>query len=760
VVVKAVTVLIVEDREADAALMVRELERHGFALDWSRVETEADYLASLDLPPDLILADYSLPAFDALRALAILRERGQDTPLIVVTGSISEEVAVECIKGGAADYLLKDRLARLGPAVEQALEQLRLREERAQVMAALRESEERYRALFERSMDCVYLHDFEGRMLDANPAALALFGYGADEIKSHSFASLLRPDQIPLALEGAKEVRQEGHLVRPREYWVRRKDGREVLLETQAAAIFSEGVPVAVQGIARDITERRRTERRLREHLAFLQALIDAMPFPVFVKDASGRFQSTNAAFDLFFDVEREEILGKTVFEVSGKELAGIYSEADERLFREGGANAFEGPFLSADAGVREVIIRKATYRQEDGSVGGVVGVIVDITERKKAEEERRRLEAQLQQAQKMEAIGSLAGGVAHDFNNLLQAMLSSAELARAVPGDGERVASAMAELEQHIRRGAALARQLLLFSRREAARPEWLDLNEVVEGARRFLGRLVRDDITFTVELAAQQLPVIADRGKLDQVLMNLVVNACDAMPDGGRLTIRTGPAEAGRVWLSVEDTGTGISQEIRDRIFEPFFTTKMDKGSGLGLSVVHGIVSQHGGAIQVGGREGGGSVFRIELPAAKPEERRAAALPPAAGEEIPQGGGERVLVVEDEEGAREGLVDLLTMLGYRATGVASAEDAGRLPNDPPFDLLLSDILLPGASGADLARGLQARWRRLRVILMSGYTEDEAVRRGVVGGWVRFLQKPFDTKTLAQEVRRALLDE
>jgi two-component system cell cycle sensor histidine kinase/response regulator CckA len=904
---------------------------------------------------------------------------------------------------------------------------------------ALRESNAAMEALVMASPLAIVAIQPDATVTMWNPAAESLFGWTAAEVLGKPLPTIPQSEEQSFSVlrqEHAKGLTQQGmELVR------RRKDGSLIDVSLWTGHLKdAAGNVVSSVGVFADISERKRAERELKNQLGFLKGLADAMPFPVFVKDATGRFIRTNVAFDAFFGAPRGAIVGKTVFEVTSPKLAEAFTASDRKLLREGGTHMYQGPFLAGDGTTHKVLIRKTTYREPDGSVGGVVGVIVDMTERekaedlqraiyeiseathqardlndlfvlihsvlgrqmeaknlyvamhdprtnllsfpyfvdevdstpeplelrrnltsyvirtgtpllatpevfeellrrgeiesegapsidwlgvplivrdrtigalvvqtytegvrygeremeilsfvsrqvaqaierkladealreseeryrmlfqrspvgvfqydqnlritdcnerfvsiiqgtreriigldmtllkdqrvlpairaavqgehgeyegpyeamtgtgrpfvsmwtaplhrqdgtvvggiaivqditehKKAEEAHRHLEAQLLQSQKMQAIGSLAGGVAHDFNNLLQAMLGQVELVRSAPGDAGRAAHSVAELEQQIRRGAALARQLLLFSRREATKTESLDLNEAVETTRHLLARLVRDNITFTVELANEPLPVFADRGKLDQVLMNLVVNASDAMPEGGQLTLRTGAGTGEWVWLAVEDTGAGISAEIRDRIFEPFFTTKGDQGSGLGLSVVHGIVTQHGGTIQVAERAGGGTVFRIELPKAKPGVAPAITEPRAAEGDLPVGSGERILVVEDEDAARGALADLLTMLGYEVTAVPSSEDAGRLPVAPPFDLLLTDFFLPGASGADLARGLQARWRRLKVILMSGYAEDEAVRRGVVGGWVRFLQKPFDMKTLAHEVAAVL---
>jgi two-component system cell cycle sensor histidine kinase/response regulator CckA len=273
--------------------------------------------------------------------------------------------------------------------------------------------------------------------------------------------------------------------------------------------------------------------------------------------------------------------------------------------------------------------------RDNHGKIVNFVAVKRDVT-REVA------LQAQLNQAQKMEAVGQLAGGVAHDFNNLLQAMLSHVELARGGHADAEHVAASMAELDAAIRRGSSLARQLLLFARRETVKPEQLDLNEVIRSAAIFLRRLVRENIVFRAELADEPLPVIADRGQIDQVLMNLVVNAADAMPDGGHLTIRTGCQGREWVWFATEDTGSGIPVEIRDRIFEPFFTTKgKGEGTGLGLSVVHGIVTQHRGAVEFQGLPGGGTSFRVALPRAGSGEYPTVAFPTVDSSSAPAGHG-----------------------------------------------------------------------------------------------------------------------
>jgi CheY-like chemotaxis protein len=357
-----------------------------------------------------------------------------------------------------------------------------------------------------------------------------------------------------------------------------------------------------------------------------------------------------------------------------------------------------------------------------------------------------------------MEAVGNLAGGVAHDFNNLLQAMLSHTETLYAQSDDRQAVKKVAAELEHEVQRGAALTRQLLLFSRRETARTERLDLNEVVAETLKILRRVVKENIILSVEVATAPLMVQADRGQLQQILINLALNAHDAMPQGGRLLIRTGGESDETVWVAVQDTGHGIPAEIRERIFEPFFTTKpADKGTGLGLAVVHGIVTQYRGRVEVDSTVGAGSTFRVVLPRAPSAADSSEPSPSLRA--APRGRGQRILLVEDEDATRTALRDILASLGYDVVAVGSGEEAQLLPVERPFEVLVTDVMLPGIDGPELAQTLRLRWRNLKIILISGYAEDEAVRRGASKGEVRFLQKPFTMATMAKEVQAVLND-
>ena len=421
-----------------------------------------------------------------------------------------------------------------------------------------------------------------------------------------------------------------------------------------------------------------------------------------------------------------------------------------QRTLDEQGEGAAKFRIIVADGTVRNISSVARAILDERSGGRRLIGVDMDVTH-------ELALEAQLRQSQKMEAVGKLAAGVAHDFNNLLQALLSQLQALSSRAGDDDRLQSAVRECEAVVARGAVLTRQLLLFSRHEAMRTERIELNELLRQDTVLLRSLLRENVALAMELAQDHLWVEGDRGQLDQVVMNLAVNACDAMPAGGRLIVRSGREAGGAVWFSVRDTGTGIPAGIRERIFEPFFTTKdAGKGTGLGLSVVHGIVTHHGGHIDVDTEPGAGASFRIVLPAASAGELPVVAVEKAAAA-FGVGRGERVLVVEDEEGARNGLRELLSLMGYEVVTAGSGEEAGVLPDSPAFDLLLTDLVLPGIGGGDVAASAAARWPGLKVILMSGYTEDEAMRHLAGARTACFLQKPFGAEKLARKVRGAL---
>jgi PAS domain S-box-containing protein len=741
-------ILFVEDVAADAELAAAELRRAGLAFESRRVETQEQLVTALgEYRPTLVLSDYTLPGFNGMEALALTLELAPETPFILLTGSTNEETAVACMKAGAWDYILKDRLSRLPLAVHAALDRARTRSMEQAAREALRESEARFHLLAEVAPVGIFRTDERGGTTYVNRRWTEISGVSADEALGLGWLQAVYPEDRGLLAAGWDDAARAGRTSEA-EYRFLRPDGTVAWVVGHAVALLdTAGSVTGYVGTIYDITERKRAEDALRESEERYRLVLANSLDAQLLASPDGTVHSANAAACTMFGRSEAEIcrLGRAgVLDATDPRLAAALAERLEK-------GRFRGELtgLRADGTKFPIEVSSSLFRDASGALHSSMA-IRDLTQRVA-------LETQLRQAQKMEAIGSLAGGVAHDFNNILQAMLSHIQLLRSQISDPAKVAAAAAELEQQVKRGAALTRQLLLFSRQETSKPEPLDLNEAVRTSAQLLQRLVRANISFRLELAEGALAIRADRGQLDQVLMNLVVNAADAMPDGGILRVGTGRSDDGSPWVSVSDTGCGIPEAIRDRVFEPFFTTKpAGKGTGIGLAVVRGIVDQHGGAIVLESGVGRGTTVRITLPAIDTATVPADG-PPSGDKPLPRGRGERVLIVEDEQGAREGLAEILTSLGYTVFAAASGEDAQVVPAEPPFDLLLTDLMLPGVAGPALAAEMAGRWPRLRVILMSGYTEDEAVKGRIAAELVRFLQKPFGMARLAREVRAAL---
>ena len=600
--------------------------------------------------------------------------------------------------------------------------------------------------MFDLAVDMFCVSSFDGRLLQVNPACERILGWSADELLSQTFLSFIHPDDRQDAL-AAYATLGAGRPVLASENRVRCRDGSYRWLSWNAHPLPAEGLVFAV---AHDITERRQAEQALRaSERRYREFFLDDLTAD-FITTFDGELLDCNPAYLKIFGFADEA-------EARATDVARLYRSTHdrrqllERLRTEHRLENVELSLRQRDGIPIEVVGNMGLVLRGDGEPPLIKGYLFDITE-------RRQLEEQLRHSQKMEAVGRLAGGVAHDFNNLLQALVSQTQLLHSHRDQPERLTAVAAEIEQQVQRGASLTRQLLLFSRRETTQLAELDLNAVVRGQTSMLRRLVPANIALELELADEPLPVEADHGQLEQVLMNLVLNAADALADGGRIVVRSGRGDGEEVWIAVEDDGPGVPEELRGKVFEPFFTTKpSQKGTGLGLAVVHGIVTQHHGRITIGDRAGGGALFTVTLPRRTTEPGQQPAPAAADRPSIATGDGQRVLVVEDEEATRTGLCDLLAAIGYQAVGAGSAEEAVALPHEPAFDLLLTDLMLPGQSGAELAETLAQRWPGMQVLLMSGYAEDEVVRRGIGAGAVRFLQKPFDVRTLAGELQELL---
>ncbi len=507
-----------------------------------------------------------------------------------------------------------------------------------------------------------------------------------------------------------------------------------------------------------------------RASAATLKVITDTIPDPVFMKDRECRITFANPATLGVFGRPAGEVLGRTDEELYPDPAIGrALMEVDRRIMDSGRPETVEETVLRAD-GRRVYLSTKAPVRDRDGRVTGIVGVATDITERRESEAARVRLGEQLAQAQKMEVVGRLAGGVAHDFNNLLTIILTCGlqlqeDLRDGRPVDPEQAADVVAAAH----RAADLTRQLLAFARREMVVPEEMDLNEVVRQSRKLLGRVIGEDVRLDVELQEGLWNVRCDRGLLGQVVMNLAVNARDAMPQGGTLHIATANrslppgdsrleaemAPGDWVEISVRDDGVGMSPEVLQHIFEPFYTTKpVGAGTGLGLAMVFGIVKQAGGAIGVRSEPGKGTEFRVFLPAVHPGSEETARRPVED-----RGGTESILLVEDEPKVREVTTHVLRSAGYRVQVASSGEEAiaWLLAGGGPVDLVITDVVMPGMGGSELASQVDVLRRGTRFLYVSGFTQDAILRQGIADDGLEFLAKPFTPDALRARVRAVL---
>ncbi len=879
-----------------------------------------------DFAPDVILTDHSLPTFAARDALELGQQLAPETPVIVVTGRLGDEPAVQYLQAGAADYVVKDHLHRLGPAVLRALDVKRSREaqtrarqlqaatyriaqvamsaprledllptihqivselmpaknfyialydeatdlvtfpyyidevdpppaprhpgrgiteyvlrtgrpllvkpesqpdldylgaiesvgtasvdwlgvplkqgdrtvgvlavqtytagvryeehhkemlqfvstqveaaiERTRAEQALRASEARLKAVLHSALDAHVAMDDAGRVTSWNQQAESMFGWAEREVLGQRLADIIVPHAHREA--HAAGLRRflatgEGPILNQRiELNALRRDGTEFPVELAVAPV-RVGSSWLFSAFVRDITGRRAADEALRVSEQKFGSAFQAHPSPMAIATlADARWVDVNESLLRLFGMNRAETVGR-----SGYEL-GIWRRDELRVqmlaqLRAGGVfRDVEVEWLTRSGEVRSGLLSAEVI-----AFAGEPHFLLhfqDITERKQ-------LEVQLRQAQKMEAIGRLAGGVAHDFNNVLTAIFGYVDILREeLPADSTAQRD-LAEVRKASERAASLTKQLLAFSRQQVLEPMVLEPTALIEDFEKMLHRLIGEDVELRLSLARDTGNVLADPGQLQQVLMNLAVNARDAMPTGGKLILETANAELseqyaelhqpvvpGRyVMLAVSDTGTGMTPETRARIFEPFFTTKeKGKGTGLGLSTVYGIVKQSGGYVWVYSELGRGTTFKIYLP--RVDAAPDTLLP--AREPVTVAGTETILLAEDDAVLRPLAKGLLEKLGYTVLDAADAVEALEAARQytEVIHLLLTDVVMPGASGRELARRLESHRPDVKVLYVSGYTDDAIVHHGMLEPGLNFLQKPFTPAALARKVREVL---
>jgi PAS domain S-box-containing protein len=646
------------------------------------------------------------------------------------------------------------------------------RARREEIEKRLKESEERYRSILENIEDGYFEVDLKGNFTFFNDSICRMLGYSREELMGMNNRQYTDEENAKKLYQAFNKVYRNGEPAKAFDWEVIRKDGSRRTGEVSITLMKDEkGQPVGFRGIARDITERKKAEEILKAEREKFQILSDHAPFGLVMIDQEGRFQYINSKFKELFGYDIKDVPdGRTWFrraypdpEYRHQVIATWLEDFSDSKAGEKRPRVFKAKCKDGT----EKIINFITVQLETGER---LMACEDMTELKRAEEALRESEEQIRQLQKMEAVGRLAGGVAHDFNNLLTIIKGYSQLSLLELKEPNPLKSNLEEILKATERASNLTRQLLAFSRRQILEPRVLNLNLLIQDLNKMLHRILGEDVELIYHLAPDLGKVKIDPGQIEQVILNLAVNAREAMPSGGKLTIETSNVQLHEtslqshheiipgpyIMLAVSDNGIGMSPEIREHIFEPFFTTK-EKGTGLGLSTVYGIVKQSGGYIYVYSELGQGTTFKIYLP--RIEEKEDSLL--IKNEfSLPLQGNETVLVVEDEPALRELMVRILKDRGYQVFSASNGEETLKMFQEDlvrKVDLLVTDVVMPSMSGKQLADLLKKSFSGLKTLFISGYTDNAIVHHGVLIEGVDFLQKPFSPETLARKVREVL---
>jgi PAS domain S-box-containing protein len=662
-----------------------------------------------------------------------------------------------------------DLLRGMGRVLSLTLELLRaLAETRRSAVAAERAKANAIKgAILESALDCVITADHRGRIVDFNPAAERTFGYRREDVVGRTLAETI----IPPSYRGAHKAGFEKYLRTGRstvldqrvELVAMRADGSEFPTELAITAIEDGDKPLFAAYL-RDITERKRSEEETGRSMSLLQATLESTADGILVVDREGHMVDFNQKFLDMWRIPEDVAAARDDDQV----LAFILDQTQDpdaflarvRELYDSDEDGFD-EVVFKDGRVFERYSKPQLVRNEKV---GRVWSFRDLTD-------QRKLEGELRWSQKMEAVGQLAGGIAHDFNNLLAVIINYATFLQEDIDPGDDRHADVGGILGAAERGATLVRQLLVFSRKEIVNPEVLDLNEIVREMETLLGRTIGENVGLVLALAEETWAIKADQGQLEQILMNLAVNARDAMPSGGELAITTENVEAAEdhldlaphmepgpyVRLTVRDSGTGMTEDVKARIFEPFFTTKgRGKGTGLGLATVYAIVKRLRGYIRTDSASGKGTAFDIYLPRTTDRPRVAET---AREEHVHRASGETIVVVEDEVGVRDTVTRILTRAGYTVLAAASGEEALELIENQgdDVDLVLTDVIMAGISGKLMTERLLDRGHRFRTLYMSGYADDIVAREGVLAEGEELIQKPFAAEDLLLRIGRVL---
>lgn len=777
-----IKVLFIEDNEDDVVIAEESLKREGLLIECKaivKINEIADAIKNFN--PDVIVSDYNLVGFTALDVLNIYKDLDINIPFVVLTGSINEEVAVKCLKAGADDYVLKKHIKALPHTIKDVIEKKKLEREKLIYLQQLQISELKYKELARKfrhflSSSPSITYSLEVKENKFIPVWVSenikwITGYDPSEALSPDWwFNHIHPEDRERTSKFFDHLCKKGEY--NHEYRFKAKDGSYIWIHDELRVIKNEtGDIIEIIGTWADITEKKLLEEELNKEKELLISIMNISPAGILVLDKDGKVIYANQTFSTSAGYEQNEIIGKRlselnlrVFDTSGNPLQ--YSEIPviKALIRKDIIKFSQFVLEKPNGGRITISANAAPIFDKDGNLTGSVSIYIDITEHKK-------LESQFLQTQKLEAIGRLTGGIAHDFNNLLSAIVGFSELILMQCKGEETIAGYVKTILDASDKAKGLIQQLMLFSRSKTQKFELLNLNDVILDFQKMLIRIIGEDIILTIINDENIKPIKADRTQIEQIILNLAVNARDAMPMGGKLIIETKLTDitgeiaekyldltpGQYVMLSVTDTGCGMTDEVKSRLFEPFFTTKdVGKGTGLGLATVYGIVKDHNAAIHVYSEVGIGTTFKIYFPVTKEEittEVKKQAKP------ILLSGTETILLVEDNDILKNFLEVALRGQGYTVISYDNPNKALDFikTTTQKIDLVITDIVMPNMSGKELEEKFKEAGIDIKFLFMSGYTDDSLAARGILEGSKNFISKPFKIENLLSKIREIL---
>jgi hypothetical protein len=750
-------VLVIEDSEADFLLIKRYLNQHFPATSCRQVSSRDELETSLEAGDwAIVLSDYNVPGMDFLESKDLIHALRPDLPVILVSGSIGEERAVELIKQGGWDFVIKDNMVRLASAIERGLQEAGDRRARQRAEDALRTSELKYRMLFESIPQMIVTKDLNSVYLTCNGNYARNLGILPEDLTGHTdydffpkeLADKYRADDRRIMDSGIQETIEERY-VRP---------GYEAWVQAIKTPIRNEhGAITGILGIFWDITESKLAAQRLQEQAALLDITSDA----IFVRDMRHYIVYWNKSAETIYGWNSAEAIGKNAEDLFGTD-APESMHAYEIVLEKG---EWSGEFNRKSRDGRELMIQAhwTLVRDPQGKPRGILAVNTDVTE-------QRSIQRQLLRAQRLESIGTLAGGIAHDLNNILSPILMGVE-ALSIQCPGERSQKILEIMKTAAQRGGNIVQQVLSFARGVEGEQAEVQLKHLI----REVEQLIRETFPKIIEIRSQipkdLMTVMGEATQLHQVLMNLCVNARDAMPDGGILTLSAENAELDEAYarmniearpiryvaLTVEDTGAGIAPGIVEKIFDPFFTTKgPHKGTGLGLSTAHSIAKAHGGFINVYSEVGKGSAFKVYIPVAdQGQAGRAEKVP----EGIPMGEGELILVVDDEAAVREITKQILESYDYQVLLAKDGTEAivHYAEKRKQVRVVITDMMMPFMDGAATIRALRRIDPTVKIISTSGLATPGQAKEAAALDVDAFLAKPYTAEALLETLRNVL---